>query len=59
MIRAGCLSLVSFTITSHVGLSEGEDSSVYRDGTPLVGVGKDEGEIVVNNFEVAEGKFVP
>jgi hypothetical protein len=59
MIRAGCLSLVSLTIASHVDLSEGEESSVYNDGPPLGGVGKEEGEIVVNNFEVAVGKFVP
>ena len=59
MIRAGCLSLVSLTIASHVDISEGEESSVYRDGAPLGGIGKDEGEIVVNDFEVAEGKFVP
>ena len=59
MTRAGCLSLVSLIIASHVDLSDGEESSVYSDGTPLGGVGKDEGEIVVNNFEVAEGKFVP
>jgi hypothetical protein len=59
MIRAGCLSLVSLSIASHVDLSDGEKSSVYNDGAPLGGVGKEEGEIVVNNFEVAEGKFVP
>jgi hypothetical protein len=59
MIKAGCLSLVSFTIASHVDLSDGEDSSIYSDGAPLGGVGKEEGEIVVNNFEVAEGRFVP
>jgi len=45
------------TIASHVDLSDGEESSVYSDGAPLGGVGKDEGEMVVNNFEV--GKFVP
>jgi len=59
MIRAGCLSLVSLTIASHVGLSEGVESSEYSDGTPLGGVGKEEGEIVENNFDVAVGKFVP
>jgi hypothetical protein len=59
IIRAGSLSLVSLTIASHVDLSDGEKSSVYNDGAPLEGVGKEEGEIVVNNFEVAEGKFVP
>jgi DUF1365 family protein len=59
MIRAGCLSLVSFTIASHVDLSDGEKSSVYSDGVSLGGVGKEEGEIVVNNFEVVGGKFVP
>jgi hypothetical protein len=59
IIRAGCLSLVSFIIASHVDLSEGEESSVYSDGAPLGGVGKDDGETVVNNFEVGEGKFVP
>jgi hypothetical protein len=59
IISAGCLSLVSFTIASHVDLSEGDESFVYSEGAPLRGVGKDEGEIVVNNFEVAEGKFVP
>jgi len=57
MISAGCLSPVSLTIASHVDLSDGEESSVYSDGAPLGGVGKDEGEMVVNNFEV--GKFVP
>ena len=59
MMSAGCLSLVSLTIASHVDLSEGEESYKYSDGTPLEGIGNEEGEIVVNNFEVAEGKFVP
>jgi hypothetical protein len=59
MIRAGCLSLVSLTIVSHVDLSDGEKSSVYSEGTSLGAVGKEEGEIEVNNFEVVGGKFVP
>jgi hypothetical protein len=59
IIRAGCPSPVSLTKAFHVDLSEGEKSSVYSDGAPLGGVGKDDGEIVVNNFDVAGGRFVP
>jgi len=44
---------------SHVGLSVGIQASSNRDGVPSGGVGRDEGEIVVNSFVFVVGRFVP
>ena len=59
MIKAGWLSVVSLMTASQVGLSVGIHASSNRDGVPTGGVGKDEGETVVNSFVFVVGRFVP
>lgn len=44
---------------SHVGLSVGIQASSNRCGVPSAGVGRDEGETVVNSFVFVVGRFVP
>jgi hypothetical protein len=58
-ISDGCLSLVSLTIASHVGFSDGSEVSLYSDGALFRGLGRDEGDMAVKSLEEAEGRFVP
>ena len=59
MINAELLSLVSLMTASHVGLSVELQASSNKAGVTPGGVGKDEGEIVVNSFVFVVGRFVP
>jgi hypothetical protein len=58
IIKAGW-SLTSGDIASHVGRRVGEECSSKRDGVPGGGEGKDDGDILVNSFELGRGRDVP